>query len=245
MPGLFLEPVVRLSEGRTAYYKASLQRTGFASDSEGQPVVSADLAWQPGGPSRWDAARDHDLLGQALPVVAKLRARRVTTGLFVPVGMETLEDRAHLEAYVSVLRANPEAAAGIVLDLHVSALSGLSEAALRGLAWLASLGATLCLTGPGAAAMDASALSELGFGFVDVPCSELVDANGQSHKNAGLLVQSLQVHNLTLIAAGLTDSSQQAGLVPLVSLGRGPVFSAPRALSRPQTQSDQHARHVA
>lgn len=225
-PVLCLEPVVRLSEGRTAYYKASLQYPPASDGDSGH------------------ADQDIELLRQVLPVLAKLRARRGAAGIFVPISTATLEDRARLETYVGALRASPAESAGIVLDLHVSALAALSEPALRGLAWLASLGATFCLTGPGAAASDLAALSELGFTFVDVPCHELVAANGQLSTAMGQVMHGLAANKLTLITCGLKSGDEVAGLARFAVLGRGPVFAAPRAI-RPQQSQDYPSQQVA
>jgi hypothetical protein len=225
-PVLCLEPVVRLSEGRTAYYKASLQYPPASDGDSGH------------------ADQDIELLRQVLPVLAKLRARRGAAGIFVPISTATLEDRARLETYVGALRASPAESAGIVLDLHVSALAALSEPALRGLAWLASLGATFCLTGPGAAASDLAALSELGFTFVDVPCHELVAANGQLSAAMGQVMHGLAANKLTLITCGLKSGDEVAGLARFAVLGRGPVFAAPRAI-RPQQSQDYPSQQVA
>lgn len=242
-PVLCLEPVVRLAEGRTAYYKASLQRPAPGDGTALQPVISADLpAGRDGSPAQ--AGQDIELLQEVLPVLAKLRARRGAAGVFVPISIATLEDRARLEAYVEVLRTSPSEAAGIVLDVHVSTLAALGEPALRGLAWLASLGATFCLTGPGAAASDLPALSELGFTFVDVPCHELVAANGQLSTAMGQVMHGLAAYKLTLITAGLKSGDEVAGLARFAVLGRGPVFAVPRAI-RPQQSIDYPSQQVA
>jgi len=232
-PVLCLEPVVRLSENRTAYYKASLQRPGhLAVVSNGDPGHTGH------------ADHDIELFRQVLPVMAKLRARRGAAGIFVPVSTATLEDSARLEAYVEALRASPVESAGVVLDIHVSALSTLGEPALRGLAWLASLGATFCLTGPGAAAIDLPALSELGFTFVDVPCCEMVAANGQLSPAMGHVMHGLAVSRLTLITSGMTSGDEVAALSRFAVLGRGQAFAAPRAV-RPQPSHDYQTQQVA
>lgn len=181
---------------------------------------------------------------QVLPVLAKLRARGGAADIFVPVSMATLEDRARLEAYVEALRANPTESAGVVLDLHVSALASLGEPALRGLAWLASLRATFCLTGPGAAASDLPALSELGFTFVDVPCREMVAANGQLSAAMGRAMHGLAASRITLITSGITSGDEVAALSRFAVLGRGQAFAAPRAV-RPQQSHEYQSQQVA
>lgn len=61
-PFLCLEPVIRLSEGRTAYYKASLQLPGGDAREAARPVLSADIALPPGAAGVSDAVRDLKLL---------------------------------------------------------------------------------------------------------------------------------------------------------------------------------------
>jgi hypothetical protein len=222
-PAVCLEPVVRLSEGRTAYYKASLR----ASVAYGH-----------------QAAADQLLLRDLLPVLARLRSRRSATAIFVPVSVATLGRLEDLEAYVSILQANPDVAADIVLDLNVSDLATLDETALRGLAWFARLGAAFCLTGRGAARCDLVALSQLGFAFIDVPIDELADATGRLSPGAERLMQAVAARNMTLIAAGVADEGLVARLPGTVSLARGPAFAPPRAV-RAQAEQVYPNRQVA
>ena len=241
---LYLEPVVRLGEGRTAYYKASLQRPAQIAGGIPQPAISADLPLRPGMQTQWASHHDLTLLDQVMPVMGKLRARRGATGIFVPVSVATLEGGDSLEALVEVLRSDPDAAAGIVLDINMTALASLPESAMRGLAWLASLGATFCLTGPGAANSDLSALAELGFAFFDVPAPELVGQAGQPNVDALRFAQAAAAHSFTIIASGIGNNAQAAAVAQAASLARGPGFALPRAV-RPHGAGVSADRQVA
>lgn len=241
-PVLCLEPVVRLTEGRTAYYKASLQLTG--ADARVQPVLSADIPLPPGAAAGADAARDLQLLREVLPVLARLRARRSATGIFVPLTAATLESRTRLEAYVAALQASPDEAAGIVLDLNASVLATLDETALRGLAWLANLGAAFCLTCRGAARCDVAALSELGFAFIDLSFDALSAESGRLSPEAERLMQAAAARNMTLIAAGVREHIRPGAISGVASLARGPAFAPPRAV-RTQAEQVQQNRQVA
>lgn len=246
-PSTFLEPVVRLAEGRTAYYKASLQRPAAVPGGRLHALVSADLNVRDRSAAYWPMRHDLHLLQEVIPVLSKLRARRGATGVFVPLGVATLESKPQLEAVVALLQQNPDAAAGIVLDLNVSALAVMPEAAMRGLAWLASLGATFCLSGASASNNDLAALSELGFAFLDVPEHELVDGAGQLLPAALSLRQDAAAHRFTIIACGVADNARAASLMQAVSLARGPSFANPRAL-KPQgagTAGDRADQQVA
>jgi EAL domain-containing protein (putative c-di-GMP-specific phosphodiesterase class I) len=246
-PSIFLEPVVRLAEGRTAYYKASLQRPAAVPGGRPHTLVSADINLRDLAAAQWPMRQDLHMLQEVMPVLAKLRARRGATGLFVPLGVATLESKPQLEAVVALLQQNPDAAAGIVLDLNVSALAVMPEAAMRGLAWLASLGATFCLSGASASNNDLAALAELGFAFLDVPEHELVDGAGQLLPAALHLRQDAAAHRFTIIASSVSDDVRAASLMQVVSLARGPNFASPRAL-KPQgagTAGDRADQQVA
>ena len=130
---LYLEPVVRLAEGRTAYYKASFRLRDQSPADLTHIVASADLPVVNGQSVLWDPSLDAQLLQQVLPLLEKLRSRRGATGIFCPISVATLENTTALQELVGLLQANPEGAAGIVLDIHHTALAGLSEAGLQGL----------------------------------------------------------------------------------------------------------------
>jgi len=238
---LFLEPVVRLAEGRTAYYKASFRLRDQSPADLTHIVASADLPVLNGQSSLWDPALDAQLLQQILPLLEKLRARRGATGIFCPISVATLENTKALQELVGLLQANPEGAAGIVLDIHHTALAGLSEAGLQGLAWLASLGATFCLTGEGMLYDELPSLSELGFAFIDVP-GEGLSQPDQSGMTADELLHATQANNIALIASGVEQPDNTSSLMHASSLGRGPGFSSPRAVRERALHSSSAAQ---
>jgi EAL domain-containing protein (putative c-di-GMP-specific phosphodiesterase class I) len=238
---LFLEPVVRLAEGRTAYYKASFRLRDQSPADLTHIVASADLPVLNGQSSLWDPALDAQLLQQILPLLEKLRARRGATGIFCPISVATLESTKALQELVGLLQANPEGAAGIVLDIHHTALAGLSEAGLQGLAWLASLGATFCLTGDGMLYDELPSLSELGFAFIDVPGEGLTQP-AQPGMTAEELLHVTQANNIALIASGVEQPDNASSLMHASSLGRGPGFSSPRAVRERALHSSSAAQ---
>jgi EAL domain-containing protein (putative c-di-GMP-specific phosphodiesterase class I) len=238
---LFLEPVVRLAEGRTAYYKASFRLRDQSPADLTHIVASADLPVLNGQSSLWDPALDAQLLQQILPLLEKLRARRGATGIFCPISVATLENTKALQELVGLLQANPEGAAGIVLDIHHTALAGLSEAGLQGLAWLASLGATFCLTGEGMLYDELPSLSELGFAFIDVPGEGLAQP-AQPGMTADELLHATQANNIALIASGVEQPDNASSLMRASSLGRGPGFSSPRAVRERALHSSSAAQ---
>ncbi len=238
---LFLEPVVRLAEGRTAYYKASFRLRDQSPADLTHIVASADLPVLNGQSSLWDPALDAQLLQQILPLLEKLRARRGATGIFCPISVATLENTKALQELVGLLQANPEGAAGIVLDIHHTALAGLSEAGLQGLAWLASLGATFCLTGEGMLYDELPSLSELGFAFIDVPGEGLAQS-AQPGMTADELLHATQANNIALIASGVEQPDNASSLMHASSLGRGPGFSSPRAVRERALHSSSAAQ---
>ena len=234
---LYLEPVVRLAEGRTAYYKASFRTRDHAPSDLTHIVASSDLPILNGQSVLWDPKLDLQLLQQVLPLREKLRARRGATGIFCPISVATLENTQALQELVGLLKANPEAAAGIVLDIHNTALASLSEAGLQGLAWLASLGATFCLTGEGVLYDEIPSLAELGFAFIDVPGDGLLQADLPGDViSMPELLQMASDNSIALIASGVAQPEDAASLMHASSLGRGPGFSNPRAVRERATQ---------
>lgn len=227
---LHLEPVVRVAEGRTAYYKATLHRQPQTPGRPGQPVVSADLASPAGAAIQWDPQHDVTLMKEVILIVQTLQARRAATGILVPVSNATLDDPGRLQVLVNMLYQNPEAAAGLVLDIHVSALASLPDSAMQGLAWLASLGASFCLTGAWTSDNDLDALADLGFTFIDVPGGQLVSPQAQVLPAAQRLLARAAALNMSVIASGVTDAAQAASVLPVAALARGPAFALPRAV---------------
>ena len=228
---------MRLAEGRTAYYKASFRTRDHAPSDLTHIVASSDLPILNGQSVLWDPKLDLQLLQQVLPLLEKLRARRGATGIFCPISVATLENTQALQELVGLLKANPEAAAGIVLDIHHTALASLSEAGLQGLAWLASLGATFCLTGEGILYDEIPSLAELGFAFIDVPGDGLVQADVPGEViSMPELLQMASDNNIALIASGVAQPEDAASLMHASSLGRGPGFSNPRAVRERATQ---------
>ena len=227
MANLFLEPVVRLSEGRTAYYKATLQVPGVPPRS----ILSAD-GNTPDATNAEAAGRlDLELLNLVMPVLNRLQTRGGASGIFCPLSKATLATRPLLERYVTTLKNNPDAAAGIVLDLNQQTLSQLDEHGMRGLAWLASLGATMCLTGAANQTTDMAALGELGFAFLDmpVPAGE-TPANAATTSWLSRFSGEAQAHNISLILSGVSSPAVLEPLAQHVNLARGTNFAAPRAV---------------
>ncbi len=238
-PALHLEPVVRVGEGRTAYYKASLQRPAEGPGRPAGLAVSADLALAEGAASQWDPQHDVTLMSEVIPILQTLRARRGATGILVPVSLATFDDSRRLQALVDMLYQHPDAAAGLVLDIHVSALAALSGNAMQGLAWLASQGASFCLTGPWVSGNDLPSLAELGFTFLDVPHDQLVSVPAARQ----MLAQAASV-NFSVIASGVTDAGHAAAILPAGALARGPAYAMPRAV-RPGLSGSSIQQQVA
>lgn len=240
-PKLFLEPIVQVSEGRTVYYKASLQHLGVDGF---HLLMSADLQVRPRASHQLDAGQDVELLQRVISVMTKLRARKSASGIFLPISLTTLVNQQFLEAYLEMLGADAQKPPGIVLDINVSVLDKLEETGLQNLAWLASLNVVFCLTGSGAATYDLSVLSELGFRFIDFPSEELFAADGHLRPDAVSKLQSLSERNLTPIIAGLANRSKLSQLMQFASLGRGPAFAFPRPV-KTDSQRDFQPQRVA
>src|SRR5262245_6445492 len=214
---LFLEPVVRVKEARTVYYRASLAELG----TDGTYVSV-----------RKTPAIDFECFRQVVPVARRLRARNRIIGIFCPLSPASFSDDEFIARLLDLLRAERDVAGGLVVDITQKGLGSLEERGLEGLAWLAELGATFCMSHTDVAGPDIPALAHLGFQFIDIDAAIITrsaEASNLSVREPALkLFREAGEHGVSVIAANVTDERELEGVVGYASLARGPLFSPPR-----------------
>jgi EAL domain-containing protein (putative c-di-GMP-specific phosphodiesterase class I) len=232
---LHLEPVVELAETRTVYYRADLVLTRD-DGTRLEPYLLSLSAERSGFASALDLA----LFRRVCPVIRHLKARNRRPGVFCPLSPQSFAERDILDELVQFLRANKDAAGGIVIEISQPALAALSPAGMEGLAYLAELGATLSLSGARVEGPDLETLVVLGFRFLDLDIAALAAAHGwdafTEHGAVYGLARRAEQAGLTVLAANVARSEELERVRPFARLARGSLFSPPRVVRREITE---------
>jgi EAL domain-containing protein (putative c-di-GMP-specific phosphodiesterase class I) len=214
---LFLEPIVRIKEARTVYYRASLAAPG--ADGTYLPV-------------RQTPALDLECFRQVVPVARRFRARNRIIGIFCPLSPASFSDEDFIARLLALLRQERDVAGGLVVDITQKGLASLEESGLEGLAWLAELGATFSMSQTDVAGPDVPALSHLGFQFIDIDAGIIARAATASNLSvrepALKLFRDAGDRGVSVIAANVAGERELEAVLGYASLARGPFFSPPR-----------------
>ena len=211
-PQLFLEPIVRVATGKTAYYRASLR-----PDID-QLVKHSSL------PIRGRAIA---VFEYSAPVIRRLQSRNRAVGLFCPVDALALADENFISRLVQFVEANADVAGSLVIDISQATLAKLGEKGQLGLAHLAQLGATFSLSRCRLDVPDLAALSALGFAFIDADANSLIAARRNRPCPAGDMLGEARRLGMSLIAANVETQSEVDWLQDNIELARGRHFSPP------------------
>jgi hypothetical protein len=141
-----------------------------------------------------------------------------------------------LDELVGFLKANEDAAAGMVIEISQAGLGALSPAGMEGLARLAELGATLSLSEARLEGPDPATLVLLGFRFLDLDVAWLAGTHGwdafDEDNDVWCLARRAEAAGLTVIAANVAESHELERVRPFARLARGRLFSPPRIVRR-------------
>lgn len=214
---LFLEPIVRIKEARTVYYRASLAEPG----ADGTYI-----------PVRKTPALDFECFRQVVPVARRFRARNRIIGIFCPLSPASFSDEEFIARLLDLIRQERDVAGGLVVDITQKGLATLEESGLEGLAWLAELGAAFSMSQTDVAGPDIPALSHLGFQFIDIDAGIIARAATASNLSvrepALRLFREAGEHGVSVIAANVAGERELEAVLSYASLARGPLFSPPR-----------------
>ena len=172
---LYLQPVVELSIGNTAHYRASLS----LSNARGETVEHAELVTQAdrGG---MRPALDAHLVRLCAGVLRRLQLRNPGQRIFVPIGKVTLAAHAEADDILSLLLSDPDLTSGLVFEFGQQDLGSLTAAGVETLARLGRVGATLALRDVYLGGLDLVALRQLGVRFLDFPPHAVDAGSGPS-----------------------------------------------------------------
>jgi EAL domain len=217
----FLEPIVSFAEDATAHYRASLVLEG-----NGRRITFEELTRQAAA-NGLRADLDGHAVSRALAVGSRLTAKRPGTAIFVPIGPETLASRAALAAIERQIGRARRGAANLVFEIDQSAMAGLGQRGIEGMARLSRNGAGLALARAHGAGLDLDALRDLHFRFISFSAAALpadrdtVPAWAEKARRAG-------DYGFTIGVQGLYYEEQIHIASRWASLGSGPAFAPAR-----------------
>lgn len=234
---LFLEPIVRLSENSTAYYRATLSvRQG---DGERLPLSRVAREAERGG---YLSELDLTVFKRAVPVIRRLQNNGRNVAVFCPVNASSFADEGFMQSLLALLDANADIAVSMVIEITHTTLSQLSDRGQEGLAHLAQLGATFALSDVRGDVPDLVTLRELGFAFIAADVRLLVALKNESQLAADTLFDQTARSQLQLIAADVVKQSELAWIEDVVPLAYGAHFSPPRLVRHDITEQQEHAK---
>ncbi|MDH3740998.1 MAG: EAL domain-containing protein, partial [Hyphomicrobiales bacterium] len=234
---LFLEPIVRLSENRTAYYRATLSvRHG---DGERLPLSRIAREAERDG---YLGELDLSVFERAVPVIRRLQNKGRDISVFCPVNASSFAEETFMQSLLALLDDNADIANALVVEITHTTLSQLSDRGQEGLAHLAQLGATFALSNVHGAVPDLVTLQELGFAFVAADVRLLVALKNESQHSADTLFSQIARSRLQLVAADVTKQSELAWIEDVVPLAYGAYFSPPRLVRHDITEPQEHAK---
>ncbi len=163
-------------------------------------------------------------------------------GIFCPLSAQAFADNDFLHRLVGFLRRNEDMAGKLVIEIRQADLARLTQPGMRGLAWLAQLGATFSLAAASPQGPDLAALRELGFQFVDLDVRTLPGESRDRLDALTAFAAETERHDLTVMAGPVADGVDLAWLQHGASLGHGPHFARPRRVRSDFGETRRSAR---
>jgi EAL domain-containing protein (putative c-di-GMP-specific phosphodiesterase class I) len=227
---LSLEPIVDLYTSNTAHYRMML---GMTND-QGQDVEH-EIFVHHADRMGVRASLDVHVIGQTLELLEQLRQRDPNLSIFVPIGPTTLASPDSVQQIIAALRAAPNQAPGVVLDLAHATLASLHETSLEGLATLARAGVNLSLSQASISGVDLAALSRLNVRYVSLAAAS-IGVGAQISAGLPGFVQSARALRIQVIVSQVGDPRHVPGLARTARFASGPAFALPRKLKRTVTE---------
>ena len=213
-----LEPVIELSTGVTAHYRA---RVNMVSAPAAEIHHAELLRNAEAGGVR--AGLDIHVAKLALPVLRRLRNKHPAMCLLVPLGAATLKTKEDLARLIRAVENEAGAASGIIFDITHDDLAGLNTAGIEGLARLGRLGTKMALSGVSMAGLDLASLRQLGVRFLDIEATSLKADSVWTEFS-----QFARAMRFQMIGGGIVTSEQAEIASRIVRFGYGPYFAPPR-----------------
>ena len=147
--------------------------------------------------------------------------------MFIPMGAATLVSESTIALITQMLSDADNVAKGVVFELTLDALAGLTEAGISGLAAIARMGATLALTEASVAGLDLASLRHLGVKFIGIEARSIESGIGvgQTWLDFVQVARGLQFQ---ILLTGVENSAQAASASQIARLVAGNFFAPPR-----------------
>jgi EAL domain-containing protein (putative c-di-GMP-specific phosphodiesterase class I) len=223
---LALEPVVDLYTSNTAHYRMLL---GMTND-QGKDVEHEVFVHHADRLGVRDSLDVH-VVGQTLELLEQLRQRDMNLGILVPIGATTLANPEAVQQIIAQLRAAPNQAPGVLVDMTHAMLASLHETSLEGLATLARAGVNLSLSQASISGVDLAALSSLNVRFISLAAAS-IGVGAQISAGLPGFVQSARALRIQVIISQVGDPRHVPGLARTARFASGPAFALPRKLKR-------------
>ena len=217
-----LEPVIDLSTNRTAHYRVRFSITA----ANGIEIDHAKLTLN-ADRGELRPTLDVHVINQAIPLLRRLRAKHPAMRMFIPMGAATLVSESTIALITQMLSDADNVAKGVVFELTLDALAGLTEAGISGLAAIARMGATLALTEASVAGLDLASLRHLGVKFIGIEARSIESGIGvgQTWLDFVQVARGLQFQ---ILLTGVENSAQAASASQIARLVAGNFFAPPR-----------------
>ena len=217
-----LEPVIDLSTNRTALYRVRFSITA----ANGIEIDHAKLTLN-ADRGELRPTLDVHVINQAIPLLRRLRAKHPAMRMFIPMGAATLVSESTIALITQMLSDADNVAKGVVFELTLDALAGLTEAGISGLAAIARMGATLALTEASVAGLDLASLRHLGVKFIGIEARSIESGIGvgQTWLDFVQVARGLQFQ---ILLTGVENSAQAASASQIARLVAGNFFAPPR-----------------
>lgn len=223
---LLLEPVIEMSTGSTAHYRAQIN----LANGRGDVVPHAELM-EKADAGGMRAALDAHMVKLVSPVLRRLRLKNPGMRIFVPLGRSTLSSPGEADAIISLLLKDGDVANGVVFELGQEDVGQLDSTGIENLARLGRLGATLALRDVYLGGLDLAALRQLGVRFLNFPPHAVDSGNGPSEVWREF-VQYARAMQIQLIVGDIETPQQAAAANKCARFGHGPFFAPPRKVRR-------------
>lgn len=217
-----LEPVVELSTGATAHYRARVNMVGSPGDE-----IPHEEIMRKADAGGMRAALDIHIAKLALPVLRRLRNKHPAMCLLLPLGIATLKTEQDVTRLVEVMENDIDTARGIVFDIAHGSLAGLDSAGVEGLAKLGRFGTKMALSHVSIAGLDLASLRQLGVRFLDIDAAGL-NARLETAPAWVEFAQFARAMQFQMIGGGIETADQAETASHIARFGYGPYFAPPR-----------------
>lgn len=219
---LMLEPVIELSSGATAHYRAQLN----LANPSGATIGHDELMHKADQGGMRDALDVH-ALRQVAPVLRKLRVRNPGMRVFLPLGAGTLASRAGTARLTEILAREHDVASGIVFEFRQDTLAALDSQGIANLAVISRHGVTMGLTNVAVVGLDLGALRSLGVKFLAINAAAFDSGLGVSSAWREFS-QHARAMQFQIVAAKVAAAPQATAASQLARYASGPFFAPAR-----------------